>query len=206
LLKDGPAYVLIRGLKKAMTAPEDFPMKTRTPFKISISLVIVSLLLLLFLIHYNYFLNPDRTIGYLKSIHPYDDLAFIALQVLQGLSAGIIPGAVTEFIGGYLYGSILGTVYSTLGLGIGSLLAFYLARSYGLAVVKKVVKGSIMEEYHQFMVKREALMTFVLFLIPGFPKAAFCYLAGLGRMNSVASAFPVACRGVSERIRNDIVP
>jgi len=153
------------------------------PFKISLSLVILSLPILLF-IHYHYLLfNPNRTIAYLESVHPYDDLVFMVLQVLQGLSAGIIPGAVTEFVGGYLYGSILGTIYSTIGLGIGSLLAFSLARFYGLSVVKKVVQGSVMEEYDQFMGQRGPLMTFLLFLIPGFPKAAFCYLAGLGRMN-----------------------
>jgi len=166
-----------------MTVFAEFLMKTRTPFSVSILLVIVSLLILL-LIHYNYFLfNPDRTIVYLESVHPYDDPVFIVLQVLQGLSAGIIPGAVTEFIGGYLYGSILGTIYSTIGLGIGSFAAFSLARFYGLSVVKKVVKDSVMEEYNQFMEQRGPFMTFLLFLIPGFPKAAFCYLAGLGRMN-----------------------
>ena len=49
----------------------DFSMKTRTPFKISISFVLVSLLTLL-LMHYNTFLiNVDKTIAYLESFHPY---------------------------------------------------------------------------------------------------------------------------------------
>lgn len=166
-----------------MTVSMDFSMKARTPFKISISFVIASLMILL-LMHYNTFLiNLDKTVAYLESFHPYDDLVFITLQIFQGLSAGIIPGAVTEFVGGYLYGSILGTIYSSIGLGIGSFMAFRLARSFGIPLVKKMVMSSIMEEYDQFMAQRGPFMTFIFFLIPGFPKAAFCYLAGLGRMN-----------------------
>ena len=158
-------------------------MKINTVIKGIIILVIVSLLPLL-LIHYNFFLlNPDKAIAYIESFHPYDDLIFIALQALQSLSAGIIPGAVTEFVGGYLYGSILGTIYSTVGLAIGSFFAFLLARSFGLPLVKKIVMPSIMEEYHRFTGQRGTLMTFILFLIPGSPKAALCYWAGLGRMN-----------------------
>ncbi len=159
-------------------------MKTQASFKAGISLLILSLLILLLIIHFGYFLfDPDRTIAYLESVHPYDDLVFIVLQVLQGLSAGIIPGAVTEFVGGYLYGSLLGTLYSTIGLGIGSLLAFCLARFYGPSVVKKVFKVQSWRKVDPFMGQRGPFMTFIFFLIPGFPKAAFCYLAGLGRMN-----------------------
>jgi len=166
-----------------MTVSMDFSMKTRMPFITSISLVIVSLLPLL-IMHYNYsFIDLDKTIAYIESFHPYDDLVFIVLQVFQSLSAGIIPGAVTEFVGGYLYGSILGTIYSTVGLGIGSFLAFMIARSFGLPLVKRLVMSSIMEEYDQFMGQQGPFMTFIFFLIPGFPKAALSYLVGLGRMN-----------------------
>jgi uncharacterized membrane protein YdjX (TVP38/TMEM64 family) len=157
-------------------------MKINTILKGIIILVIVSLLPLL-LIHYDFFLlNPDKAIAYIESFHPYDDIVFIALQALQSLSAGIIPGAVTEFAGGYLYGAFLGTIYSTAGLTIGSCLAFLLARSFG-PLVRRIVMPSMMEEYHRFTGQRDTLMTFILFLVPGSPKAALSYWAGLGRMN-----------------------
>jgi uncharacterized membrane protein YdjX (TVP38/TMEM64 family) len=41
----------------------------------------------------------------------------------------------------------------------------------------------VMEEYHRFTGQRDTLMTFILFLVPGSPKAALSYWAGLGRMN-----------------------
>ena len=108
---------------------------------------------------------------------------FIALQIFQVLIAGALPAEITGFVGGYLYGPVLGTIYSTAGLSIGSWLAFILARVYGLPLVRRVVKASIMQKYDHFMELRGPLVSFILFLIPGFPKAALCYIIGLSQMN-----------------------
>jgi uncharacterized membrane protein YdjX (TVP38/TMEM64 family) len=137
-------------------------------------------------IHYNlyFFWNYEsKVIEFIESFHPYDDFVFIALQIFQVLIAGALPAEITGFIGGYLYGPVLGTIYSTIGLSIGSWLAFLLARVYGLPLVRRVVKASIMQKYDHFMELRGPLVSFILFLIPGFPKAALCYIVGLSRMN-----------------------
>src|SRR5512143_1723614 len=54
-------------------------------------------------------------------------LAFITVQVLQVIFAPI-PGEATGFIGGYLFGVPLGMLYSTIGLTLGSIIAFLLGR------------------------------------------------------------------------------
>jgi uncharacterized membrane protein YdjX (TVP38/TMEM64 family) len=128
-------------------------------------------------------MEPKRAIEFINSFHPYDDFVFIALQIFQVLIAGAIPAEITGVIGGYLYGPVLGTIYSTIGLSIGSWLAFILARIYGLPLVRRVVKASIMQKYDHFMTLRGPLVSFILFLIPGFPKAALCYIIGLSQMN-----------------------
>jgi uncharacterized membrane protein YdjX (TVP38/TMEM64 family) len=138
------------------------------------------------IIHYNlyFYLNyENKVIEFIESFHPYDDLVFIALQIFQVLVAGALPAEITGFVGGYLYGPVLGTIYSTIGLSIGSWLAFVLARVYGLPFVRRVVKASIMQKYDHFMELRGPLVSFILFLIPGFPKAALCYIVGLSQMN-----------------------
>jgi uncharacterized membrane protein YdjX (TVP38/TMEM64 family) len=99
------------------------------------------------------------------------------------LVAGAVPAEISGFIGGYLYGPILGTIYSTIGLSIGSWLAFILSRVYGLPLVRRVVKPSIIQKYDHFIEMRGPLVCFILFLIPGFPKAALCYIIGLSQMN-----------------------
>jgi uncharacterized membrane protein YdjX (TVP38/TMEM64 family) len=160
--------------------------------RIDIKVTLKAIFLLFFLVlgaylilHYDlyFFLtDPKKAIGFINSFHPYDDFAFIGLQIFQVLIAGALPAEITGFIGGYLYGPILGTIYSTAGLSIGSWLAFILARIYGLPLVRRVVKASVMERYDHFMERRGPLVSFILFLMPGFPKAALCYIVGLSPM------------------------
>jgi len=127
--------------------------------------------------------DPKKAIGFIESFHPYDDFVFVALQIFQVLMAGALPAELTGFIGGYLYGPVLGTIYSTVGLSVGSWFAFILARIYGLPLVRRVIKAPVMQRYDHFMERRGPSISFILFLMPGFPKAALCYIIGLSPMN-----------------------
>ncbi len=136
-------------------------------------------------LHYDLYIfltDSKKAIEFIQSFHPYDDFVFIALQIFQVLIAGALPAELTGFIGGYLYGPVLGTIYSTAGLSVGSWLAFFLARIYGLPLVRRVVKASVMQRYDHFMHQRGPSVSFILFLMPGFPKAALCYIIGLSPM------------------------
>jgi uncharacterized membrane protein YdjX (TVP38/TMEM64 family) len=160
-------------------------MKTGYALK-SILLVVFIILGIYLFIRYNLYFSlnyQNKMIEFIESFHPYDDLVFIALQIFQVLIAGALPAEITGFIGGYLYGPVLGTIYSTIGLSIGSWLAFLLARVYGLPLVRRVVRASMMQKYDHFMELRGPFVSFILFLIPGFPKAALCYIIGLSQMN-----------------------
>ena len=160
-------------------------MNGRLVFRIFILLVFIILSSYLF-IHYDlyiYFASKRRMIALIDSFHPYDELVFIGLQILQVVAAPI-PGEVTGLIGGYIYGVSLGTVYSTIGLTIGSWIAFALARFFGLPLVERVVKPAIIEKYDHFLEHRGLFVSFALFLIPGFPKDYLCYIMGASHMKT----------------------
>lgn len=134
--------------------------------------------------YYPYFdYYNQKIISLVESFHPYDDVVFIIFQIVQVLIVGAIPAEISGFIGGYLYGPIIGTIYSTLGLAIGSWLAFMLSRTFGLPLVRRLVSEASLEKYDHFMEVRGTPVCFILFLIPGFPKAALCYIIGVSRMN-----------------------
>ena len=160
-------------------------MNGRLAFRIVILLVFIILSSFLF-IHYDlyvYFASQRRAIAFINSFHPYDEFVFIGLQILQVVAAPI-PGEVTGLIGGYIYGACLGTVYSTIGLTIGSWVAFALARFFGLPLVERVVKPAIIEKYDYFLEHRGLFVSFLLFLIPGFPKDYLCYIMGASHMKT----------------------
>jgi uncharacterized membrane protein YdjX (TVP38/TMEM64 family) len=169
-------------------------MNGKALIKIAILLAIIVLGVFLFSYYdlYRFFISRRRIIDFVNSFGPLSVVIFIGLQVLQVIVAPI-PGEVNGFIGGYLYGPVLGTLYSTIGLTIGSLIAFFLARWLGLPFVVKVIDPKILRKYDHFMEHRGTLITFILFLIPGFPKDALSYIIGLSRMKM--TTFLLVCTG-----------
>lgn len=128
-----------------------------------------------------YFFSQKKAIAFITSFYPYDVIAFITMQFLQVVFAPI-PGDVTGLIGGYLYGPFRGTLYSTIGLTAGSCLAFALGRFFGLPFVEKTVKPETLRKYDHLLEHKGALVSFILFLIPGFPKDYLCYILGLSHL------------------------
>jgi uncharacterized membrane protein YdjX (TVP38/TMEM64 family) len=158
-------------------------MNGRVALRIAIFFLLIVPATYLF-IHYDlytFFIDKQKVISFINSHHPYDELVFISLQILQVVAAPI-PGEVSGLIGGYLYGPVLGTVYSTIGLTIGSWMAFALARFLGLPLVERLVNPAIIQKYDYFLEHRGLFVSFLLFLVPGFPKDCLCYIMGLSHM------------------------
>jgi uncharacterized membrane protein YdjX (TVP38/TMEM64 family) len=117
----------------------------------------------------------------LKAAGPLAPLAFILLQALQVIFAPI-PGEATGFIGGYLFGAPLGLLYSTIGLTLGSAGAFLIARWLEEHYVKRWIPTEILQQFDFLMERQGALVAFILFIFPGFPKDFLCFVLGLSRM------------------------
>ena len=128
------------------------------------------------------FLDRKRLAAFVKSYGSFSPIIFIALQIFQVLFAPI-PGEVTGFIGGFLYGNFFGVLYSTIGLGVGSWLAFIFARWAGQPLVERIVSYKTIQRYDYLMAHQGTWIAFLLFLIPGFPKDYLCYILGLGHMD-----------------------
>jgi uncharacterized membrane protein YdjX (TVP38/TMEM64 family) len=167
-------------------------MNRNAVIKIAILLAVIIICLFLFFHFdlYRFFVNKRKIIHFINSFGPLSVVIFIGLQIVQVLVAPI-PGEITGFVGGYLYGPVLGTLYSTIGLTIGSWFAFLLARWLGLPFVEKIIKPQVIQKYDHFMEHRGIPITFILFLIPGFPKDALSYIIGMSHMRS--ATFLILC-------------
>jgi uncharacterized membrane protein YdjX (TVP38/TMEM64 family) len=118
---------------------------------------------------------------FLKRAGPFAPLVFVALQALQVVVAPV-PGEATGILGGFLFGTVPGFLYSTIGLTLGSALAFGLARWLGQPLVRRLVPESIFRRFDFLAKAGGEMVTFVLFLIPGFPKDILCFILGLSPM------------------------
>jgi uncharacterized membrane protein YdjX (TVP38/TMEM64 family) len=133
------------------------------------------------ILYYKYFFDFNRLKTFIASFGTHAGFAFVFVQALQVVVAPI-PGEVTGFVGGLLFGKLSGTLLSTAGLTLGALTAFGVARIFGSTFVHKVVKKEYIDKFDYFVTHKGLYLTFVLFLIPGFPKDSLCYLLGLTRM------------------------
>jgi uncharacterized membrane protein YdjX (TVP38/TMEM64 family) len=118
----------------------------------------------------------------ITSFGAYSPLAYILLQVIQVIVAPI-PGGAIEFLGGYLFGVKWGFIYSIIGLTLGSWVAFSLARIFEKVAVEKFVSPQIRKKFDYLIGHEGVILSFLLFLIPGFPKDALCYILGLTPMH-----------------------
>jgi uncharacterized membrane protein YdjX (TVP38/TMEM64 family) len=128
-----------------------------------------------------YFTDKRLLIHVITEHRAYAAFIFIGLQALQVVAAPV-PGEVSGFVGGMLFGAVRGVAYSTIGLALGSWLSFNLARLAGRPLVEKIVNPETIRRYDYVMKHKGLFLAFLMFLIPGFPKDMLCYLLGLGHM------------------------
>src|SRR5437016_6019962 len=129
-----------------------------------------------------FYTRRRRLARFLSSLGPYSAAVFMLLQALQVVISPI-PGELTGVVGGYVYGVNVGFLFSTLGLTLGSWIAFELASIFGRPLVEKFVAKNILDKFHFLPTNAGAVVSFLLFIIPGFPKDYLCYILGLTGMN-----------------------
>ena len=102
-----------------------------------------------------------------------------AIQVV----VAFIPGELVEIAAGFVFGGLWGTVFVTLGLVLGSVIAILLTRKLGLKLFSTFFPDT---DPNSLPIlnnsKQRNAMTFLLFLIPGTPKDMLTYVVGLTDM------------------------
>lgn len=129
------------------------------------------------------FTSKEALANYMLQAGIWGPPLFIFLQILQTV-VPIIPGALTSIAGVYIYGTLWGNVYNYIGIIIGSIIAFHLARIYGQQFVQSIVSKSTYDRYIGWLDKGNRFDKFFAFmmLFPISPDDFLCMLAGLTKM------------------------
>jgi len=123
--------------------------------------------------------NTQKFKDFILSFGKLGILIFMGFQVLQVVIA-VIPGEIFQAAGGFIYGTVFGSIYTSIGILIGSIIVFIISKIFGYSLVKLFVPKKKFEEL-DFLInsKKTEVVMFFLFLIPGIPKDALTYIAGL---------------------------
>lgn len=114
----------------------------------------------------------------------YAPITFLLIQILQVVYP-IIPGGVTVVVAPLVFGPVWGFAYSFIGVLIGSIINFILARKYGKTFVSAFVSEETYRKYYGWLTKgkRFERLLAAAFLLPGFPDDFLCMVAGLTEMS-----------------------
>jgi uncharacterized membrane protein YdjX (TVP38/TMEM64 family) len=125
--------------------------------------------------------NRDRLLNFSEAHYAKSVLLYIAIYIVQ--TAFSLPGgAIMTLAGGFLFGSVLGTVYVNLGATTGATLAF-LASRYLLHDWVESKFGHRLGAFQEGFSKNGFSYLMTLRLIPLFPFFLVNLLSGLTRVN-----------------------
>ena len=157
-------------------------------YKIPIIIVICALVLIgyvyrifwwkTFTHFYDLLTDRDQIKAFVSSFGRYAPVVFIILQILQVLLAPF-PGEATGFIGGFLFGTAKGFLYSSIGLTLGSWINFTIGRFLGKRYIRKMVPSNQLDRLDRVVKRQGIIVIFILFVFPGFPKDYLSLFLGL---------------------------
>jgi uncharacterized membrane protein YdjX (TVP38/TMEM64 family) len=160
--------------------------------RILIAVVVVCLLIFLGYVYrhyllekipylYHLFTDREQVKTFVASFGQGAPFIFIFIQILQVLFAPF-PGEATGFIGGFLFGTAKGFIYSSIGLTAGSWINFTIGRFMGKRFVRKLIPERQLDRLDKIVKRQGVIVLFILFVIPGFPKDYLCLFLGLSTL------------------------
>jgi uncharacterized membrane protein YdjX (TVP38/TMEM64 family) len=90
-----------------------------------------------------------------------------------------VPGEFSGFVGGFLFGAFKGFIYSSIGLGIGSAINFWIGRMLGHRLIRKLIPSSQLKKLDMIISHQGFVVLMIFFIFPGFPKDYLCLFLGL---------------------------
>lgn len=148
--------------------------------------------------------EPEKFRAWVQISGIWGMIAFVGMTVFQVIIA-FVPGEPLEIGAGYAFGAVWGTVLCVVGITIGSLIVFWLVRTFGVKLLEvfftyeKIKSLKFLQNE-----KRLALITFFLFFLPGTPKDLLTYFVGLTKIDFKGFLFIVAVARIPSVITSTI--
>ncbi|MDE7084102.1 MAG: VTT domain-containing protein [Clostridia bacterium] len=103
---------------------------------------------------------------------------FILFQFLQVVVLPI-PGSVSVGVGVALFGPLRCSIFSFIGIFLGSVVAFAIGRVIGYKAVCWIVGKDDLDKWLEKVKGKDYLLLSIMFLLPLFPDDILCFVAGL---------------------------
>jgi len=121
--------------------------------------------------------------GFLAKAGVWAFVVFIVFQAIQVIFP-ILPGGIGLLGGVLIFGPWVGFVYNYIGICIGSIAAFLIARHYGTPIIVAMFSKKMQEKYMKWAENKTFPRLFAIAIfMPIAPDDFLCYLAGTTNMS-----------------------
>ena len=158
-----------------------------TLYKSALSVYILALfaLVVLFILQRTGFFNviqdENSLQEYLASKGAWMPVVYTVLQYLQVVILPI-PSVVSTVAGVALFGPFQTTIYSLIGVLLGSFTAFLIGQKLGNKAVAWMIGEETMNKWQNKIKGKDYLLLTLMFILPVFPDDVLCFVAGLSTM------------------------
>ncbi|MDO5040533.1 MAG: TVP38/TMEM64 family protein [Peptoniphilus sp.] len=147
---------------------------------------IISTVLCLGFVYYGFktgiFTSENELASFLLKFGILAPVAMIALQALQVVFP-VVPFAMGLVVSILLFGPVKGFIYNYIGISLGSIIAFLIARKYGVDVLNLLFKEKTVDKYRRIGANKKFVRFFTMAIFfPIAPDDFLCYLAGTTKM------------------------
>lgn len=132
--------------------------------------------------HFN---SVESLRAYISSFGIWAPFILMLIQVIQVILP-VLPGFTGCIVGAVLFGSSSGFWINYIGISAGSIIAYWLAKHYGIQLVNKMISMDKYKSYIEKINKSKSYTTilFLSILLPLAPDDFLCYFSGLINMSS----------------------
>jgi uncharacterized membrane protein YdjX (TVP38/TMEM64 family) len=128
--------------------------------------------------------NKAKVEEFIRGFGRWGPVVCISLQIIQVVVVPL-PGQILDVASGYLFGALLGTSYSMVGMLIGSAIVMAISRRFGRPLVVRLVDEELLNRLDRFSQKRGAFFFLLFLLFPLLPNDVVCFVAGLSPLSLV---------------------
>lgn len=121
---------------------------------------------------------------YMESFGIAAPLVLIIFQALQ-VVVPVLPGYLGCAAGAVAFGTMTGFWCNYIGISVGSIIAYFLARKYGIDIVLAMFPKKQYDKWSRRIEKSRSydVFLFIATLLPLFPDDFLCYFSGLIKMD-----------------------
>ena len=119
--------------------------------------------------------------NYILSTKEKGVFIYILLQMAQVIILPV-PAAIICIVGSLIYGPLLGSIYCSIGILLGSFVSFWIGKTFGNKIVTWIAGVENTEKYSKIIRKRGAFFLIIAFLLPMFPDDILCLISGISNM------------------------